>query len=125
MFDLSRLFDMSAMAQDAAPAAADNAAAYMQFVPFVLIFGVFYFLVIRPQQQKYAEQEKLIKALKRGDRVIIGGGIHGKVSKLEGDNVVMLEIAEGVEIKVDRSSVQSLEAKPVPVETKKEDGKKE
>ncbi|MDR3425189.1 MAG: preprotein translocase subunit YajC [Alphaproteobacteria bacterium] len=124
MFDLTHFFNMAAMAQTAAPAATESPQATMiNFVPFVLIFGIFYFLVIRPQQKKFSEQEKMVKALQRGDRVVTSSGIHGKITKLEGDALLMLEIAEGVEVKIDRNNVQALEAKPQPA-TAKEGEKK-
>jgi preprotein translocase subunit YajC len=120
MFDVAHLIMSSAWAQDAAPATADTAtstaaAGLMQYLPFILIFGVFYFLVIRPQQKKLEEQNKMIKALQRGDRVITTGGIHGKITRLEGDDQLMVEIAEGVQIKIERGNVQGLEAKTQPV----------
>jgi preprotein translocase subunit YajC len=115
MFDLTHLFVASAFAQDAAPAPIDTTAGLMNYLPFVLIFAVFYFLVIRPQQKKLVEQEKMVKALQRGDRVVTTGGIHGKITKLEGDDLLMVEIADGVQIKMDRANVQGLESKPQPV----------
>ena len=125
MFDLTTLLISAARAQDAAPAApADPMAGLMNYLPFVLIFGVFYFLVIRPQQKKLGEQEKMIKALQRGDRIVMAGGIHGKIAKIEGDEFLMIEVAEGVQIKIDRSSVQGLEAKPQPVASSKDEGTK-
>ncbi len=125
MFDLAHLFISTAMAQDVAAAApVDPMAGMMNYLPFVLIFGVFYFLVIRPQQKKLGEQEKMIKALQRGDRVVTSGGIHGKIAKLEGEDLLFVEIAEGVQIKIDRSSVQGLEAKPQPVAASHDEGTK-
>jgi preprotein translocase subunit YajC len=124
MFDLSHLFVASAFAQDAAPVpASDPMAGLMQYLPIVLIFGVFYLLVIRPQQKKMADQEKMIKALQRGDRVIIAG-IHGKITKIEGENILFVEIAEGVQIKADRVAVQGLEAKPQPIAASNDEGSK-
>ena len=116
MFDISHFFVAAAYAQDAAQAPADMAQpAMMNYLPFVLIFGVFYILVIRPQQKKLSEQEKMIKALQRGDRVVTTGGIHGKVAQIEEGKTITLEIATGVEIKIDRDNIQALEAKPEPV----------
>src|ERR1700690_319445 len=115
MLDIANFFIASAWAQDAAaPAAAPggiNSSMLMNFLPLVLIFGVFYVLIIRPQQKKIDEQQKMIKALRKGDRVITSGGIHGKIVKLEGDDVLIIEIAEGVQIKIGRSFVQGLAAK--------------
>jgi preprotein translocase subunit YajC len=118
MLDLTNIFIASALAQDATaapPPVATPMAGLIQYLPFVLIFGVFYFLVIRPQQKKLDEQAKMIKALQRGDRIVTNSGIHGKISKLEGDNLLFVEIADGVHVKMERSHVQSLAAKTQPV----------
>jgi preprotein translocase subunit YajC len=85
----------------AAPAGLANIA---QFVPLILIFIVFYFLLIRPQQKKAKEHQTYLSNLKKGDKVITGGGIHGQITGLT-DSVVTLEIAENVRIKVNRSAV--------------------
>ena len=111
MIDLAHLFISAAYAQDAAPADASQAA-IMNYLPFVLIFAVFYVLVIRPQQKKLSDQEKMVKALQRGDRVVTTSGIHGKITDVTDDKVVLLEIASGVEIKIDRANLQGLEDKP-------------
>jgi preprotein translocase subunit YajC len=125
MLDFDHLFVSAALAQDAAPAAVGGPpAALMGYVPFIMIFGVFYFLVIRPQQKKYEEQNKMIKALQRGDRIVFSGGIHGKIAKLEGDDLLMVEIADGVQIKLDRSNVQGLEAKTQPVPSPSDENEK-
>jgi preprotein translocase subunit YajC len=118
MLDLLHLIIPSALAQDAAaapPPAPAGPIALMQYLPFVLIFGVFYILVIRPQQKKLDEQSKMVKALQRGDRIVTNSGIHGKISKIESDTIVMVEIADGISVKMDRSAVQGLEAKTEPV----------
>lgn len=114
---LSDLLISTAHAQTAVPAApaADSMATFMQFVPLILIFGVFYFLVIRPQQRKFEEAAKMIKALQRGDRVVTTGGVCGKITRVDGDDYVMLEIADGVQIKVIKNNVAGLEAKTAPV----------
>ena len=118
MFDFSQLLIGTALAQVAAPEPSlpggSGTSVYMNFIPLVLIFGVFYMLIIRPQQKKLDEQTKMIKALRRGDRVITTGGIHGKISKLEGEDIVMLEVADGIIIKILRSHVNALAAKTDP-----------
>jgi len=124
MLDLTHLFTSTAMAQDAAVPSESTSSAMMNYLPFILIFAVFYVIVIRPQQKKLADQEKMIKALQRGDRVVTSGGIYGKIAKLEGDDQVHLEIADGVIIKISRSSIQGLEAKPQPVSPASEGEKK-
>jgi preprotein translocase subunit YajC len=79
-------------------------ASIAQFVPLILIFVVFYFLLIRPQQKKAKEHQNYLANLKKGDRVITGGGIHGQITGIT-DTVVTLEIAENVRIKVSRSAI--------------------
>ena len=112
MMNLSDLFASPALAQTGAVAsAAGSSSTFMSLLPMALIFAVFFFLVIRPQQKKIGEQEKMIKALQRGDRVITSGGIHGKIVRLEGDDILILEIADGVQVKVSRTFVQGLTAR--------------
>ncbi len=97
---------MTSIAYAAAPAAGAPAGAggIASFVPLILIFVIFYFLLIRPQQKKAKEHQAYLTGLKKGDKVITGGGIHGKITGLT-DTVVTLEIADGVRIKVNRASV--------------------
>ncbi|MBI1272709.1 MAG: preprotein translocase subunit YajC [Alphaproteobacteria bacterium] len=108
----------TAFAQDVAPAAGvaptSAGGAFMQFLPLLLIFVVFYFILIRPQQKKFNEHKTMLNALRRGDKVVTGGGIIGSIAKLEGDDHLVIEIAEGVKVKVLRNTVQSLVAKPEP-----------
>jgi preprotein translocase subunit YajC len=93
------------------PAYAQDAASLVgsatQFLPLVLIFAVFYFLLIRPQQQRQKETRAMIAAVKRGDKVVTGGGIIGTVTKTK-DNDVEVEIAENVRITVVRDTIQSV-----------------
>jgi preprotein translocase subunit YajC len=119
MLDLTQIFIATAHAQAAAgsPPGGSNTSMLMNFLPIVLIFGVFYVLIIRPQQKKMEEQTKMIKALQRGDRVITSGGIYGKIVKTEGEENLILEIADGVNIKIVRSHVSGLAAKTQPVTT--------
>lgn len=116
MFDISQILISAAYAQDAAgsPPGGANTSMIMNFLPIILIFGVFYVLIIRPQQKKMEEQNKMIKALQRGDRIITSGGIHGKIVKVENDDNLIIEIADGVQIKVVRSHVSGLAAKTQP-----------
>lgn len=122
MLDLTQFLVPSAWAQTASPPGGAGTNMFMNLLPLVLIFGVFYVLIIRPQQKKFDEQTKMVKALQRGDRVITTGGLHGKISKLEGDDHVMLEIADGVHVKQLRSHIQSLAAKTQPVTASDGDG---
>jgi preprotein translocase subunit YajC len=122
MFDISQLFIGHAWAQAVPmPPGSESGSpmsTVMGFMPLILIFLVFYVLIIRPQQKKVEEQQKMVKALQRGDRVITTGGIHGKISRIE-ENAehLMLEIADGVNVKVLRAHIIGLEAKPNPVAT--------
>lgn len=76
------------------------------FLPLILIFVVFYFLLIRPQQKKAKEHQQFLSNLKKGAEVVTSGGIHGRVTGLT-DTIVTLEIAEGVRIKVNKPSILS------------------
>jgi len=87
---------------------------FMSLLPILLIFVVFYFLLIRPQQKRAKEHRNMVANLRRGDRVVTGGGIVGQVSKVLSDTEVQLEIAEGVRIKVVRSTITSVLDKTQP-----------
>ena len=85
-----------------------NGQGIAQFIPLILIFVIFYFFLIRPQQKKIKEHKLMVSALKRGDDVITSGGIVGKVDKVYEDDKIDLVISENVTIKVIRSTIQSL-----------------
>ena len=86
---------------------------FAQFVPLILIFVIFYFFLIRPQQKKVKEHKLMVAALKRGDEVITSGGIVGKVERVLGDDKVDILISENVTVQVIQSTVQSLLSKPI------------
>jgi len=92
----------------------DNQSALIQFLPLVLIFVVFYFLLIRPQQRKTKDHKAMLDALRRGDRVVTGGGIIGTVARVENPEEVTVDIADGVRVRVLRSTISSVLAKPDP-----------
>ena len=100
------MFISSAFAQTAPAAAAggDMQSSLMSMLPLVLMFVVLYFVMIRPQMKRQKEHRAMIDALAKGDEVATAGGVIGKVSRL-GDTYVGLEIANGVEIQVQRSAV--------------------
>jgi preprotein translocase subunit YajC len=75
-------------------------------VPMLLIFAIFYFLLIRPQQKRQREQEALLKGIEKGDDVVTAGGLHGKVVGVT-DDVLTLEIAERVRVKVSRGKIET------------------
>jgi preprotein translocase subunit YajC len=103
-----------AQAADAAPAGIAGLGGIAQFAPLVLIFVVFYFLLIRPQQKKAKAHREMVTQLKRGDRVVTSGGIVGTVSKVVSDTEVQVEIAENVRVRVIRSSISDIVAKTEP-----------
>lgn len=86
----------------------------MAFLPLFLIFGVFYFMLIRPQQRKMKQHREMVAALKRGDRVVFAGGLIGTVAKVLSDTELSIELAEGVRIKAQRISVAEVLAKTEP-----------
>ena len=85
---------------------------FAQFVPLILIFVIFYFFLIRPQQKKVKEHKLMVTALKRGDEVITSGGIVGKIERVLGDDKVVIQISENVTVEVVQSTIQSLLNKP-------------
>ena len=92
----------------------DNQSALIQFLPLVLIFVVFYFLLIRPQQRKARDHRTTLDALRRGDRVVTGGGIIGTVVRVDSPDEVVVDIADGVRVRVVRSTITNVVAKPDP-----------
>jgi preprotein translocase subunit YajC len=88
--------------------------AMVQFLPLVLIFVVFYFLLIRPQQKKQKEQRAMLDALRRGDRIVTGGGIIGTVNRVVSNEELEVDIAQGVRVRVLRSTISTVLAKPEP-----------
>ena len=99
------MFISTAYAQ-AAPAAATGSteSTLYSLLPLVLMFVVLYFIMIRPQMKKQKEHKAMIEAVAKGDEVVIAGGVLGRVSKL-GDNYIHVEVANGVELQVQRVSV--------------------
>ena len=86
----------------------------MSFLPLILIFGIMYFLLIRPQQKKLKDHQAMVAALRRGDQVVTQGGIIGKVSKVKDDGEIELEIAENVKVRVVRSTIATVLSKTEP-----------
>ena len=85
---------------------------FAQFIPLILIFVIFYFFLIRPQQKRAKEHKLMVASLKRGDEVITSGGIVGTVERILGDDKVDLLISENVTVQVVQSTIQSLLNKP-------------
>lgn len=101
-----------AQAAGAAPGASDM---ITSFLPLVLIFVVFWFLMIRPQQKRMKEHRALVAAAKKGDKVVTNGGILGTITKaVDGENDVEVEIATGVKVRVLRSAIQDVLNRTLP-----------
>lgn len=95
-----------AMGQGGAESA-QGAGSFTAFIPLLLMFAIFYFLLIRPQQKRAKEHRDMISALKKGDKIMTSGGIHGRILSVD-DSVLSVEIADKVKIKMDSSYVASL-----------------
>tara|TARA_B100000161_G_scaffold103845_1_gene73418 strand:- start:501 stop:911 length:411 start_codon:yes stop_codon:yes gene_type:complete len=89
--------------------------------PLLLIFAVFYFLIIRPSQKKQKEHREMLAAIRRGDKVVTGGGIFGTVTKVVSDDEVQVEISDGVRVKIARATLASVVSKTEPVKEKAKD----
>ena len=88
--------------------------AFASFIPLILIFAIMYFLLIRPQQTKLKDHQKMVAALRRGDQVVTQGGLIGKVSKVKDDNEVEVELGEGVKVRVVKSTIAQVLNKTEP-----------
>jgi preprotein translocase subunit YajC len=87
----------------------------VSLLPFLLIFVIMYFLIIRPQRQQMRQREEMLKAIRRGDTVVTGGGVIGKVTKVIDDYELEIQIAEGVKVRAQRNLVADVRAKAEPV----------
>jgi len=95
----------------AAPAAPSAMGGLESFLPLILIFVIFYFLLIRPQQKKMKSHKEMLGTLRKGDRIVTGGGMLGTVTKVE-DNEITIEVAENVRVKVVRATVADVLNRP-------------
>jgi preprotein translocase subunit YajC len=87
----------------------------LQLVPFLLIFVIMWFLIIRPQQRRVKQHQEMVKNVRRGDTVVTTGGIVGKVTKATDDPELEVEIADGVRVKLVRTMISEVRAKGEPV----------
>ena len=106
------MFITPAYAQGAGGGGADF---IIQLLPFILIFVIIYFLIIRPQQKRVKDHQEMVAGVRRGDTVVTGGGLVGKVSKLIDDREVQVEIADGVRVRVVRAMISDVRARGEPV----------
>ena len=95
------------------------------FLPLILIFAVFYFLIIRPQSKKMKQQRAMIDAIRRGDKVITAGGIIGTVAKVKEGGEVQIDIAENVRITVIQSTIANVRSRTEPADKASNDSKKD
>jgi preprotein translocase subunit YajC len=98
-----------------------GAAGFASFVPLILMFVIFYFLLIRPQQKRSKEHRQMVSNLKKGDRIVTSGGMHGRVTGMD-DATLTVEIADKVRVKVNRANVAAVvqSAPAAPAESKAE-----
>jgi preprotein translocase subunit YajC len=100
------IFQFLAQAQPATPAPAPGGG-FGFFVPFIFIFIIMYFMLFRPQKKRQQEQQRLISALKTGDKVVTNSGIHGLIANVK-ETTVMLKVADNVKIEVEKSAVTNV-----------------
>lgn len=103
------MFTTPAWAQTA-QGAAPSGSMLTSFLPLILIFVIFYFLLIRPQQKRAKEHRQMLDAIKRGDKVVTSGGIYGVVESVE-PNTVVLKVAENVKVKFGKAYIAGIRAK--------------
>ena len=108
------MFVTEAFAQAATPTAGGGDL-LVSLLPFVFIFIILYFLIIRPQQRRLKQHGEMIGNIRRGDTVVTGGGMIGKVIKVQDDNELVVELAENVRVRVVKSTVVEVRAKGEPV----------
>lgn len=99
-----------------AQAANANDERFASLLPFIFIFAIFYFLLIRPQQRRMKEHQAMVKAVKKGDDVVTAGGVVGKVVGVEGEEYAIVQVASGVEIKVVKTTLSQVVVKPDPAQ---------
>ena len=93
----------------------DTNSMIMQFMPLILIVGIVYFLILRPQQRRLKQHQEMVKALRRGDNVVTNGGLVGKVTKVVDDDQVEVEISDGERVRQMRAMISEVRAKGEPV----------
>jgi preprotein translocase subunit YajC len=109
------LFITPAFAQASGATGLGSSDMLVQFAPFIVIFAIMYFLILRPQQRRAKEQRAMIQGARRGDTIVTSGGLIGKISKATDDTEVELEIAPNIKVRVARSGISEVRAKGEPV----------
>jgi preprotein translocase subunit YajC len=105
----------------AAAGGSDASIMMVQLAPLALIFVVFYFFLIRPQQQKAKQQRSMLDAVRRGDRVVTAGGLIGTIAKVVSNEEVLVDLADNVRVRVVRSTISQVLAKTEPAKAKDSD----
>jgi preprotein translocase subunit YajC len=113
--ELYPLFITPAFAQASGATPFGSSDMIIQFAPFVVIFAIMYFLILRPQQRRAKEQRSMIQGARRGDTIVTTGGLIGKITKSTDDSEVEVEIAPNVRVRVARSGIGEVRAKGEPV----------
>jgi preprotein translocase subunit YajC len=108
------MFISPAFAQGASPLGGEGGM-LMSLLPFILIFVIMYFLILRPQQKRAKAHQEMVKNVRRGDTVITNGGLIGKVTKVSDDDAIEIEIADGVRVRQARAMLADVRAKGEPV----------
>ena len=103
-------------------AAEGGGSGLVTLLPLVLIFVVFYFLLIRPQQKKMKQHKAMVGAVRRGDKVVTAGGLFATVTKIVDENELQVELAEGVRVRVVRGTISEVLSKPEPGQAKSKAG---
>lgn len=111
------MFFTEAFAQDAAAAPSAFGSGLEMLFLFAPLMVVWYFFLIRPQRAQMKKRQETLAAIRRGDQVVLGGGIIGKVSKVVDDNEIEVEIAEGVKVRANRAYIAEVRVKGEPVKT--------
>ena len=115
------MFISTAWAQGARAAGGGLLGGIEGFLPIVLIFVVFYFLLIRPQQKRAKQHREMLTNIRRGDRVITGGGLYGTVTKVVSETEVVVQIAEAVKVRVARGTIAEVVSRTEPAKAEKAD----
>lgn len=109
------MFITEALAQGAAPGAGGSGDILISLLPFVFIFIILYFLIIRPQQKRLKQHQEMIANLRRGDTVVTAGGFIAKITKVVDENELEVQLAEGVKVRLVKATVSEVRAKGEPV----------
>lgn len=109
------MFITPAFAQASGATAFGSSDMLIQFAPFVVIFAIMYFLILRPQQRRAKEQRNMVQGARRGDTIVTTGGLIGKITKATDDSEVEVEIAPNVRVRVARTGIGEVRAKGEPV----------